>query len=38
MIQVRSLGKPGRCLGYSPDGKALAVGMKDGMSLLVRSL
>lgn len=31
MIQVRNLGKPGRCVGFSPDGKAIAVGMKDGM-------
>ncbi len=30
MTKVRKLPKAGRCLGYSPDGRAIAVGMKDG--------
>eukprot|EP00794_Sanderia_malayensis_P020047 gene20047-22014_t len=35
MIKVRKLGKPGRCVGYSPDGRAIAVGMKDGSFTVV---
>ena len=30
MVRVHSVGKPARCVGYSHDGGALAVGFKDG--------
>ena len=32
MLSVLSLGKQARCVGYSHDGAAIAVGMKDGES------
>ena len=30
MINYRVLKKPARCVCFSPDGKALAIGLKDG--------
>ena len=30
LLNVHSMGKPARCVGYSHDGGALAVGCKDG--------
>lgn len=31
MINCKILKKPGRCVCFSPDGKAIAMGLKDGM-------
>ena len=31
MLKVMSLGKAARCVAYSHDGGAMAVGFKDGM-------
>ena len=33
MLSVLSLGKPARCVAYSHDGAAIAIGMKDGESV-----
>uniref|UniRef100_G1KXP8 EMAP like 5 n=1 Tax=Anolis carolinensis TaxID=28377 RepID=G1KXP8_ANOCA len=37
MLAVRKLKKGGRCCCFSPDGKALAVGLNDGSFLIVNS-
>ncbi|XP_072318733.1 echinoderm microtubule-associated protein-like 6, partial [Eucyclogobius newberryi] len=37
MIAVRKLKKGGRCCSFSPDGKALAVGLSDGSFLVVNA-
>ena len=34
MLSVLSVGKPARCVGYSHDGGAVAVGFKDGRRLI----
>ncbi|XP_060790211.1 echinoderm microtubule-associated protein-like 5 isoform X1 [Neoarius graeffei] len=37
MLAVRKLKKGGRCCSFSPDGKALAVGLNDGSFLIVNA-
>ncbi|KAK5925768.1 hypothetical protein CgunFtcFv8_021400 [Champsocephalus gunnari] len=37
MVAVRKLKKGGRCCAFSPDGKALAVGLSDGSFLVVNA-
>ncbi|XP_029706344.1 echinoderm microtubule-associated protein-like 6 isoform X7 [Takifugu rubripes] len=37
MVAVRKLKKGGRCCTFSPDGKALAVGLNDGSFLVVNA-
>ncbi|XP_035687635.1 echinoderm microtubule-associated protein-like 6 isoform X3 [Branchiostoma floridae] len=37
MLNVRRLRKGGRCCCYSPDGKAIAVGLSDGSFLVVNA-
>ncbi|XP_067091821.1 echinoderm microtubule-associated protein-like 6 [Osmerus mordax] len=37
MVAVRKLKKGGRCCAFSPDGKALGVGLNDGSFLVVNS-
>ncbi|XP_039593751.1 echinoderm microtubule-associated protein-like 6 isoform X2 [Polypterus senegalus] len=37
MVAVRKLKKGGRCCSFSPDGKALSVGLNDGSFLVVNS-
>ncbi|XP_034043528.1 echinoderm microtubule-associated protein-like 6 [Thalassophryne amazonica] len=37
MVAVRKLKKGGRCCSFSPDGKALAVGLNDGSFLVVNA-
>ncbi|XP_057714633.1 echinoderm microtubule-associated protein-like 5 isoform X2 [Corythoichthys intestinalis] len=37
MLAVRKLRKGGRCCSFSPDGKALAVGLNDGSFLIVNA-
>ena len=37
MLNVKLLKKPARCVCYSPDGKALAVGFKDGSFCVVNA-
>ena len=35
MVNCKILKKPARCVCFSPDGKAVAVGLKDGESAIV---
>uniref|UniRef100_A0A8C4SLW8 EMAP like 5 n=1 Tax=Erpetoichthys calabaricus TaxID=27687 RepID=A0A8C4SLW8_ERPCA len=37
MLAVRKLKKGGRCCSFSPDGKALAVGLNDGSFIIVNA-
>ena len=37
MTRLFSLGKPARCVGYSVDGGAIAVGFKDGSFMVLES-
>ena len=37
MTRLLSLGKPARCVGYSVDGGAMAVGFKDGSFTVMES-
>ena len=37
MTSLLSLGKPARCVGYSVDGGAIAVGFKDGSFKVLES-
>nr|XP_015828065.2 echinoderm microtubule-associated protein-like 6 isoform X1 [Nothobranchius furzeri] len=37
MVAVRKLKKGGRCCSFSPDGKALAVGLNDGSFMVVNA-
>ena len=37
MTHLLSLGKPARCVGYSVDGGAIAVGFKDGSFTVMES-
>lgn len=37
LISFKVLKQPGRCVGFSPDGKALAVGLKDGEGWIIEA-
>ena len=37
MLQCKLLKKPARCVCFSPDGKALAIGFKDGSFAVVNA-
>ena len=37
LISFKVLKQPGRCVAFSPDGKALAVGLKDGEGWIIEA-